>query len=142
MKVTHDHIEMIQPDDWHVHLRDGDMLKAVLPYTLRRFARAVVMPNLKPPVVTMSEAAVYRQKILALIPSGHHFKPLMTAYLTEKTDPEDLAKGHAAGIFFAAKLYPAGATTNAEAGVRELSKMTAVFKKMEQIKMPLLVHGE
>ncbi len=131
-----------RPDDWHVHLRDQQMLAAVLPATARDFARAIVMPNLKPPVTTTAQAAAYRQRILDALPAGLDFMPLMACYLTETIDPDDLAQGHAAGILTAAKLYPAGATTNSDAGVRDLVRIYPVLERMQKIGMPLLIHGE
>jgi len=131
-----------RPDDWHVHLRDQQMLAAVLPATARDFARAIVMPNLKPPVTTTAQAAAYRQRILDALPAGLDFMPLMACYLTETIDPDDLAQGHAAGILTAAKLYPAGATTNSDAGVRDLLRIYPVLERMQKIGMPLLIHGE
>ena len=131
-----------RPDDWHVHLRDGAMLRAVLPFTARVFARAVVMPNLAPPVVTAADARAYRERVFAALPPGIRFVPLMTAYLTDRTDPDDLARGHAEGVFAAAKLYPAGATTNSERGVTSIDAIEPVLERMERIDMPLLVHGE
>src|SRR4051794_31783660 len=107
-----------RPDDWHLHLRDGDMLKAVLPYSSRHFGRAIIMPNLMPPVVTTAAAAAYRQRILASLRDGHAFQPLMTLYLTEGTDPDDVEAGARSGLVTAVKLYPAGATTNSASGVR------------------------
>ena len=131
-----------QPDDWHLHLRDGDMLAAVLPDTARHFARAVVMPNLVPPVVTSADAESYRGRIMAALPEDMEFTPLMTAYLTEDTDPGDIAAGHADGVLTAVKLYPAGATTNSASGVRSLNKTMPVLEKMAEIGMPLCIHGE
>ncbi|NJM82820.1 MAG: dihydroorotase [Tabrizicola sp.] len=131
-----------RPDDWHLHLRDGAMLKAVLPETARHFARAIVMPNLVPPVVTGDEARAYRDRILAALPEGMAFEPLMTLYLTETTDPADVAAAHASGLVKAVKLYPAGATTNSQSGVRDLSKVVPVLEKMADIGLPLCVHGE
>jgi dihydroorotase len=131
-----------RPDDWHVHLRDGPMLAAVLPYTARQFARAIVMPNLSPPVVTAADAAAYRDRILAALPVGMDFTPLMTAYLTNGTDAEDIAAGFAEGIFTAAKLYPAHATTNSAHGVSDIAAIYPVLAKMQAIGMPLLIHGE
>ena len=131
-----------RPDDWHVHLRDGAMLKAVLPFTARQFGRAIVMPNLKPPVATTAAAAAYRERILAAVPAGVSFTPLMTAYLTDGTDPEDLAQGFEDGVFAAAKLYPANATTNSAHGVTDIAKITPVLERMAEIGMPLLIHGE
>jgi dihydroorotase len=131
-----------RPDDWHVHLRDGDMLAQVAPYTSAQFARAIVMPNLVPPITRSAEAAAYRDRILAAVPAADGFTPLMTAYLTETIDEEELAEGFEAGIFTAAKLYPAGATTNSDAGVRDIRRIDRVLERMAAIGMPLLVHGE
>lgn len=135
-------LTLIRPDDWHIHFRDGAMLAAVVPETARTFARAIVMPNLVPPVTRSVQAAEYRDRILAALPPGSRFRPLMTAYLTEKTDPDDLAQGHADGILTAVKLYPAGATTNSAAGVRDIRAVDPVMAVMAEIGMPLLVHGE
>jgi dihydroorotase len=131
-----------RPDDWHVHLRDGAMLRGVVAHTARQFARAVVMPNLSPPVTKAADAAAYRQRIVDAVPQGMDFTPLMTCYLTDATDPADLAQGHADGIFTAAKLYPAGATTNSANGVTDVANIRGVLERMAQIGMPLLVHGE
>ena len=131
-----------RPDDWHLHLRDGAMLEAVLPHTAAHFARAIIMPNLVPPVVTGAQAAAYRDRILAALPAGSDFTPLMTLYLTEETDPEDVARAHAAGLITAVKLYPAGATTNSASGVRDFDKVRPVLEKMAEIGCPLCVHGE
>lgn len=131
-----------QPDDWHLHLRDGAMLKAVLPQTARHFGRAIIMPNLVPPVVTADDAVAYRDRIRAALPHGSNFQPLMTLYLTENTDPQDVASAHAAGIATAVKLYPAGATTNSASGVSDFTKVRPVLEKMAEIGMPLCVHGE
>ncbi|WP_152449419.1 MULTISPECIES: dihydroorotase [unclassified Roseivivax] len=131
-----------RPDDWHLHLRDGAMLKAVLPETARHFARAIIMPNLVPPVVTGAEAAAYRDRIMAALPEGAAFEPLMTLYLTEETDPEDVARAHADGLVRAVKLYPAGATTNSASGVRDFDRVRPVLEKMAEIGLPLCVHGE
>lgn len=131
-----------RPDDWHVHFRDGAMMQAVLPDTAAHFGRALVMPNLVPPVVTQKDAEAYRQRITACIPQGSSFKPLMTLYLTEATDPDDVAAAHAAGLITAVKLYPAGATTNSDSGVRDVSKVAAVLERMADIGLPLCVHGE
>ncbi len=131
-----------RPDDWHLHLRDGEMLKAVLPETTRHFARAIIMPNLVPPVVTSEQAVAYRNRILAAMPAGAQFTPLMTLYLTEATDPEDVRAAYAAGIATAVKLYPAGATTNSASGVRDFEKVRPVLEVMAEIGMPLCVHGE
>jgi dihydroorotase len=131
-----------RPDDWHVHLRDDVMLRAVLPHTARQFVRAIVMPNLSPPVTTAAAAAAYRKRILAALPMGADFTPLMTCYLTDGTDPNDLARGFADGVFTAAKLYPAGATTNSASGVTDIGNIRRVLERMAQIGMVLCVHGE
>lgn len=131
-----------RPDDWHLHLRDGDMLKGVLPDTSRHFARAIIMPNLVPPVVTTADAEAYRARILAALPAGDRFEPLMTLYLTEHTEAADVAEGKASGLIHAVKLYPAGATTNSHGGVRDLEKVMPVLEKMAEIGLPLCVHGE
>ena len=136
-----DHIVIARPDDWHVHLRDGGVLAAVAPYTARQFARAVVMPNLSPPVTDIAAAVAYRDRILAAT-SGAGFTPLMTCYLTDATSPPMLARGHAEGVFIAAKLYPAHATTNSAHGVTDVVALYPVFQTMQAIGMPLLVHGE
>ncbi|MCU9839490.1 dihydroorotase [Ruegeria sp. WL0004] len=131
-----------RPDDWHLHLRDGAMLAAVLPETARHFARAIIMPNLVPPVVTGAQAAAYRGRILAALPEDMTFKPLMTLYLTEQTDPDDLAAAHASGLITSVKLYPAGATTNSASGVKNFDKVRPVLERMAEIGCPLCVHGE
>jgi dihydroorotase len=131
-----------RPDDWHVHLRDGAMLQAVAPATARQFARAIVMPNLAPPITTVAAAASYRERILAALPDGHGFTPLMTAYLTDTIDPAEVERGFRDGVFTACKLYPARATTNAEAGVSNLAAIEPVIDTLERIGMPLLIHGE
>ena len=131
-----------RPDDWHLHLRDGAMLTAVCPESARHFARAIIMPNLVPPVVRGTDAAAYRDRILAARPEGSTFTPLMTLYLTEDTDPDDVARAHADGIIHAVKLYPAGATTNSDAGVAELEALYDTLAVMEAVDLPLLVHGE
>ena len=135
-------ITLRRPDDWHVHLRDGDMMKAVLPYTAKQFGRAIVMPNLVPPVATAELALGYRARIIDAVPQGLNFTPLMTAYLTDNTAADDLAAGFKDGVFAAAKLYPAGATTNSDSGVTDIRNLDAVLERMEEIGMPLLVHGE
>ena len=137
MKIT-----LTRPDDWHLHLRDGDALKAVLPHTARQFARAIVMPNLRPPVTTVAQAAAYRARILAALPAGMAFEPLMTLYLTDNTPAEEIRAAVAAGFVKAVKLYPAGATTNSDAGVTDLARCDAALAEMEKIGLPLLVHGE
>ncbi|MFN3210671.1 MAG: dihydroorotase [Roseovarius sp.] len=131
-----------RPDDWHLHLRDGAVLQAVLPETARHFGRAIVMPNLVPPVVTGAQAAAYRDRIMAALPEGMAFTPLMTLYLTEDTDPADVAAAHASGLVTAVKLYPAGATTNSASGVRDFDRVRPVLERMAEIGMPLCVHGE
>jgi dihydroorotase len=131
-----------RPDDWHVHLRDGDMLKAVAPHTARQFARAIVMPNLAPPVTTVAAAEAYRERILAALPPDAGFTPLMTCYLTDDSDPGALAEGFERGIWVAAKLYPAHATTNSTHGVTDVAHIHPVLKAMERFGMPLLIHGE
>ena len=137
-----DTLTICRPDDWHLHLRDGAMLQAVLPFTAEVFGRAIVMPNLKPPVATTADAVAYRDRILTALAADARFTPLMTAYLTDTTDPDDLAQGHADGVFTAAKLYPAGATTNSASGVTDIARIKPVLARMAEIGMPLLVHGE
>jgi dihydroorotase len=131
-----------RPDDWHVHLRDGAMLAAVLPYTAAQFARAIVMPNLVPPVTTVAAAAAYRERIFAARPAGSDFQPLMTCYLTDATMPDEVARGFAERVWVAAKLYPAGATTNAHHGVTDIPRIAPVLERMAKIGMPVLIHGE
>ena len=131
-----------RPDDWHLHFRDGDMMRAVVPHTARQFARAIVMPNLTPPVTTAAQASAYRERILAAVPEGVDFTPLMTAYLTDNTDPEELARGFSEGVFTAAKLYPAGATTNSDSGVTDVANIYPALERMQAIGMVLCVHGE
>ncbi len=135
-------LTITRPDDWHLHLRDGDMLRAVLPETARHFGRAIIMPNLVPPVVTGAQASAYRDRILAALPEGMAFEPLMTLYLTEDTDPDDVAAAHASGLVKAVKLYPAGATTNSHSGVRDFDKVRPVLEKMAEIGLTLCTHGE
>ena len=136
------------PDDWHVHLRDGALLQAVVGHTAAQFARAIVMPNLKPPITSAAQASAYRDRILMALErsagaeAAAGFTPLMTAYLTETIAPDELERGLTAGVFTAAKLYPAGATTNSDAGVRDLAHISAVLETMEELGMPLLIHGE
>ena len=129
-----------KPDDWHVHLRDGEMLQKVAPYTARQFARAIVMPNLVPPVTSVEAARDYRKRILEVTPPG--FTPLMTCYLTDRTSPDEVARGHSEGVWVAAKLYPAGATTNSDSGVTDIRNIYPVLAQMEKIGMVLCVHGE
>jgi dihydroorotase len=131
-----------RPDDWHVHFRDGMVLQRVVPETARDFGRAIVMPNLVPPVTTAAMAAAYRERIMAAVPAGMRFTPLMTCYLTDDTDPRDLVEGHARGVFTAAKLYPAHATTNSQHGVSSTDKIHPVLAAMEKAGIPLLTHGE
>lgn len=131
-----------RPDDWHLHLRDGDVLKAVIGDTTRHFARAIIMPNLVPPVVTTADAVAYRERIVAAVPPGDRFEPLMTLYLTEGTDPDDVAAGKKSGLITAVKLYPAGATTNSSSGVRNFDNAMPVLERMAEIGLPLCVHGE
>ncbi|UWQ10154.1 dihydroorotase [Aliiroseovarius crassostreae] len=131
-----------RPDDWHLHLRDGEVLNAVLPETARHFGRGIIMPNLVPPVVTFDDAQAYHGRIMAALPDGMTFDPLMVLYLTEDTDPEDVARAHASGLVKAVKLYPAGATTNSASGVQDFTKVAKVFEKMAEIGLPLCVHGE
>lgn len=135
-------LTITRPDDWHLHLRDGAALASVLPDTARCFARAIVMPNLKPPVTTVDQAAAYRQRILAALPAGQSFEPLMTLYLTDNTAPMEIDKARASGFVHAVKYYPAGATTNSDAGVTDITRCRAVLERMEALGMPLLVHGE
>jgi dihydroorotase len=154
MANSSDIVTLRRPDDWHVHLRDGDMLTTVLPFTARQFARAIVMPNLVPPVTTVARACAYRDRIVALLrpdpaplpPAGERvgggFTPLMTCYLTDATDPEEVARGYEDGVFTAVKLYPASATTNAAFGVTNYERIMPVLERMAGLGMPLLVHGE
>lgn len=131
-----------RPDDWHLHLRDGAMMEGVIGDSSRHFARAIIMPNLVPPVVTTSDAESYRQRIMQAIPAGDAFLPLMTLYLTEQTDPDDVQKGKDSGLITAVKLYPAGATTNSHGGVRDFNKAMPVLERMAEIGLTLCVHGE
>ena len=135
-------LTLTRPDDWHLHLRDGDALKVVLPDTARRFARAVVMPNLRPPVTNVQLATEYRQRILSALPNGAQFEPLMTLYLTDNTSVKDVEEAKASGFVKAFKLYPAGATTNSDSGVTSLDKCAAALSAMESLGVPLLVHAE
>ena len=135
-------LTITRPDDWHLHVRDGDALKAVLPHTAQQFARAIIMPNLKPPVRTVAEARAYRDRILAAIPAGQNFEPLMTLYLTDNTSPEDIFAAKDAQFVKAVKYYPAGATTNSDSGVTDIRKCDRVFEAMQEVDMPLLLHGE
>lgn len=135
-------LKIRRPDDWHLHLRDDDMLNAVLPYTSAVFGRAIVMPNLTPPVTTVAAAEAYRTRILAATPCDHRFYPLMTCYLTDTLDPRELTQGFEQGVFAAAKLYPANATTNSIHGVTDIRAIYPVLEQMQKVGMPLLVHGE
>ncbi len=131
-----------RPDDWHLHLRDGAALKAVLPHTVRQFARAIIMPNLKPPVRSVADAAAYCDRIISAIPAGKRFEPLMTLYLTDNTDPKEIIAAKASQFVKAVKYYPAGATTNSDFGVTDIRRCDHVFEAMQQVDMPLLLHGE
>ena len=137
MKIT-----LTRPDDWHLHLRNGEMLRSVLPHTARQFARAIVMPNLRSPVITTEQAAAYYERIIDALPEGSHFEPLMTLYLTDNTAPEEIQRAKKSGLVHAVKLYPAGATTNSDAGVTDIRKTYSVLEEMQKCGMPLLVHGE
>ncbi|HNK03130.1 MAG TPA: amidohydrolase family protein, partial [Accumulibacter sp.] len=135
-------ITITRPDDWHLHLRDGAALATVLAHSARQFARAIVMPNLRPPVTTLEEARAYRRRIIAALPGGVHFEPLMTLYLTDKTPPDEIAQAAASGLVQGIKLYPAGATTNSDSGVTDVGRCAAALAEMEKRGLPLLVHGE
>jgi dihydroorotase len=135
-------LELRRPDDWHLHLRDGESLRAVLPFTARRFARALVMPNLKPPITTTAAALAYRERILAALPAGVEFEPLMTLYLTDHTSPSEIDRARASGRVHGCKLYPAGATTNSDAGVTDVARIDPVLARMAEVGLPLEVHGE
>ena len=135
-------LTILRPDDWHLHLRDGAALKAVLPDTARQFARAIVMPNLRPPVTTTALAGEYRSRVLAALPKGLNFEPLMTLYLTDNTTADEIKKAKASGFIHGVKLYPAGATTNSDSGVSDLRKCTAALETMQAVGLPLLVHAE
>ena len=139
---TGSRLVLTRPDDWHLHLRDGSTLATVLPDTARRFARAIVMPNLQPPVTTVEHARAYRERILAAVPPGLRFDPLMTLYLTDATSPQEIARAKASGFVHAVKYYPAGATTNSENGVTDLERISGVLSAMEKHDVPLLIHGE
>src|SRR6266853_234289 len=131
-----------RPDDWHVHFRDGAMLRTVLPFTARQFARAIVMPNLVPPVADVAAARAYRERILGAAPAGAGFMPLMTCYLTNVTDPQEVIRGWEEGVFTAVKLYPARATTNSAFGVTDYDRISPVLERMAALGMPLSIHGE
>ena len=140
--MTTDTITIRRPDDWHLHVRDGEMLQAVLPYTANHFGRAIMMPNLVPPVRTTDDAVGYRERIRAARPPGSNFEPLMMCYLTDNTDPDDVERGFEEGVFTGMKLYPANATTNSAAGVSDFNKITSVLERMQRIGMPFMIHGE
>jgi dihydroorotase len=140
--MTTDRLDICRPDDWHVHLRDGATLASVVGHTAQRFGRAIVMPNLKPPVTTVAQAEDYRRRILACLPPGTDFQPLMTLYLTEATPAQEIERARASGSVFAVKYYPAGATTNSQDGVRDLERVSNVLEAMQRHDLPLLLHGE
>lgn len=142
MTVHPDKITLRRPDDWHIHLRDDEMLNTVLPYTSEVYGRAIVMPNLVPPVTTVSAAIAYRDRIMAARPAGHNFQPLMTCYLTDSLDPDEIETGFRNKVFTAAKLYPAHATTNSSHGVTSIGHIASVLDRMQSLGMPLLIHGE
>jgi dihydroorotase len=137
-----DRITIRKPDDWHLHVRDGAMLKATLPFSARHFGRGIIMPNLVPPVRTVADAVAYRARLLAALPEGADFTPLMTCYMTDDTDPDEVERGFRDGVFTAVKIYPANATTNSAAGVTDFRKIRSVLARMEKIGMRLLIHGE
>ncbi|MDO9218267.1 MAG: amidohydrolase family protein, partial [Lacisediminimonas sp.] len=142
IEIDMNSITITRPDDWHLHLRDGATMASVLPHTARQFARAIVMPNLRPPVTTTAQALAYRARILQALPAGADFVPLMTLYLTDNTSGDEIRRAKASGLVHAVKLYPAGATTNSDAGVSDLGKCVAALEAMQEVGMPLLVHGE
>ncbi len=135
-------LQLIRPDDWHLHLRDGAALRAVIPHTARRFGRAIIMPNLQPPILSTAQALAYRQRILSTIPEGSAFEPLMTLYLTDNTTPQEIVRAQDSGYIHAVKLYPAGATTHADSGVTHLPRIYPVLEALQQQGLPLLIHGE
>ncbi len=135
-------LTIVRPDDWHVHLRDGAMLRAVTPATAHRFARAIVMPNLAAPVTNIQAAMDYRARIISALGDAVDFTPLMTCYLTDRADPDEIRRGYEAGVFAAVKLYPAGATTNSAAGVTDMKRVAGTLESMQETGMPLLLHGE
>ncbi|MEJ2213000.1 MAG: dihydroorotase [Gammaproteobacteria bacterium] len=142
MNQTITQLTLTRPDDWHLHVRDGAAMASVIGHTARQFARAIIMPNLKPPVTTTELAVVYRERILAALPNGNDFQPLMTLYLTDSTSPAEISRAKSSGVVFAVKLYPAGATTNADSGVTQIQKTYSALAAMEAHGLPLLVHGE
>jgi dihydroorotase len=135
-------LTIIRPDDWHLHLRDAEMMRAVLPFTAELYGRAIIMPNLRPPVRTVKDAATYRQRILDCLPAGHGFEPLMTLYLTDETPPAEIRAAKTAGLLAAVKLYPMGATTNSDQGVTDIKKVYRVLAVMQELAIPLSIHGE
>ena len=135
-------ITIVKPDDWHLHVRDGEMLKSVMGFTAAHFGRAIIMPNLVPPVTTIADALAYRARVMAAVPEGSNFQPLMTCYLTDETDPDEVERGFGDGIFTGVKLYPVGATTNSAYGVTDFEKIRPVLARMEKVGMRLLIHGE
>lgn len=137
-----DSITIRKPDDWHLHVRDEEMMRASLPFTAEKFGRAIMMPNLVPPVRTTADAVAYRERLTAALPRGNQFKPLMTCYLTDDTDPDDVERGFKEQVFAGVKLYPANATTNSAAGVTDFKKIRPVLERMQSIGMPLLIHAE
>ena len=137
-----DRITIRKPDDWHLHVRDGEMLNSVMHFTARNFGRAIIMPNLVPPVTTIKDAIAYRERVMAALPEGSGFEPLMTCYMTDETDPDEIERGFGDGIFTGVKLYPVGATTNSAYGVTDFEKIRPVLARMEKIGMRLLIHGE
>ncbi len=137
-----DRITIRKPDDWHLHVRDGEMLNSVMHFTARNFGRAIIMPNLVPPVTTIKDAIAYRERVMAALPEGSSFEPLMTCYMTDETDPDEIEQGFGDGIFTGVKLYPVGATTNSAYGVTDFEKIRPVLARMEKIGMRLLIHGE
>ena len=140
--MTADSLTIARPDDWHLHLRDGAAMASVVPHSARQFARAIVMPNLKPPITTTEQAAAYQRRIKAALPDGSAFEPLMTLYLTDTTRPDEIQRARDSGVVHAVKLYPAGATTNSQSGVTHLRNCSRVLEAMQRIGMPLLIHGE
>ena len=135
-------LTLTQPDDWHLHVRDGSALANIIPHTAERFGRAIIMPNLSPPVTTTDMALAYRDRILQAIPAGNHFEPLMTIYLTDNTSPDEIKKAKQSGKIHAVTLYPSGATTNSDAGVTDIKNTFTTLAMMEELDVPLLVHGE
>lgn len=140
--MTQSSLTIVRPDDWHIHLRDGDALKLTVPDVARYFGRSIVMPNLVPPITSTAMASAYKERILANLPNGSSFAPIMTLYLTDNTDPEEIIAGHESGVITACKLYPAGATTNSDSGVTNIANIHKVLEAMQRVGMPLLVHGE